>query len=99
VEISFVCSVECWEEFETEFKGHLLTLPVMAINQADPGQTRFGHCDFFTPALRNVDLHYATTEAGYWIDSLFVHLSAIRNSLIYFPLKCTIFTLESKSLK
>ena len=64
MEISFVCSVECREEFEIEFKGNLLTLPIMAVNQVDPGQIRFGHCYCFIPALQNVEVHYATTEAG-----------------------------------
>ena len=59
-----MCSVECREEFEIEFKGNLLTLPIMVVNQADPGQIRFGHCNFFIPAMQNVEVHYATTKAG-----------------------------------
>jgi hypothetical protein len=32
----------------------------MAVNQADPGQIRFGHCNFCIAALQNVEVHYAT---------------------------------------
>jgi len=64
MEISYVCSVECREEFHTEFKGKLLTIPIMAVNQADPGQIRFGHCYCFIPSLQIVEVHYATTKAG-----------------------------------